>query len=1313
MPDPRLIQRETTVLQRLEQLIRQRAERATAAEANYKSRHAAAVEAAEHNRQSIEQRFTAARADAERHYRQTLAELTTRFEHEHGTAQQEYDTLKTRIEQRFKSEKVAAKRALEEASWETQTVFDATKNKPRREYLEAERQVNARAERLEQIANEAKDFLAACRMYRPPELVPVELGPEVGEAEALKLFLDGLTRAETLLVALKNLKLPKFFGSGTPFWFLFLVWMAAVYPTGVAMQWDLKWVPISIGVGIVIGGAIMIWVYQVASYRVHRSFDPLCQLLLDTEAARTRWVEQGTARWQCEAAEIKHRHQTELKRASDKYNFTKRTSRERRDTEIAGLEAKYPSHLNQLRITFDEQKRSLDTLTRQKLAELNATHEAESRAEHERADREQADVDGQHRADRQTMDDCWQQGLEEVAAEVAAIEADTATQFPDWDSPAWDTWQPPLEVARAVRFGTIDVHLDQIPGSESLRTDGKGGPKIAYRLPALLDFPQHCSLVLRTAGSGRARAVEVLQAAMLRFLTAVPPGKLRFTIIDPVGLGQNFGGFMHLADYDELLVTHKIWTDPQQIEHRLADLTAHMANVIQKYLRNEYDTIEDYNRHAGEVAEPFRVLVVANFPFGFSDAALRHLMSIANTGARCGVYVLLSIDSKLPLPHGFRLADLEQNAARLVWREEGFVWKDPVYERFPLSLESPPSQERFSQVVHMVGRGAKDANRVEVPFEFIAPPDDEWWTGDTAKGIDVALGRAGATKRQFLRLGRGTAQHVLIAGKTGSGKSTLMHALITNLALVYSPEQVQVYLIDFKKGVEFKTYAEYQLPHARVIAIESEREFGLSVLQRLDAELKARGDLFRDLGVADVNGYRGTGAKAPMPRILLIVDEFQEFFVEDDKISQDVSLLLDRLVRQGRAFGIHVHLGSQTLGGAYSLPRTTLGQFAIRIALQCSEADANLILSEENSAARLLTRPGEAIYNDANGRSEGNNLFQVVWLTDQKHESYLRRVNELAQRRGIKVEGQIVFEGNIPADSEKNHLLAEVLSHAGSPSPAGLVAAQAWLGDAIAIKDPTAAVFRQQSGNNMLMIGQQPEAALSMMCIATVAIAAQQPSAKFYALDGQAPDSDLIGTLPRLARVLPQGLDLGAPRDTGRIIGELATELENRQASAAADAPAVYCFIYDLQRFRDLRKAEDDFSFSKGSDKPNPAKQLVNILREGPALGIHVIVWADTLNNVQRSFERATLREFELRVLFQMSVADSSTLIDSPAASRLGPNRAFLHSEEQGRLEKFRPYRLPDEAWLARVAEQLRTGAPAVALPAAETPLPGAVVHES
>jgi hypothetical protein len=390
---------------------------------------------------------------------------------------------------------------------------------------------------------------------------------------------------------------------------------------------------------------------------------------------------------------------------------------------------------------------------------------------------------------------------------------------------------------------------------------------------------------------------------------------------------------------------------------------------------------------------------------------------------------------------------------------------------------------------------------------------------------------------------------------------------------------------------------------------------------------------------------------------------------------------------------VHVHLGSQTLGGAYSLARTTLGQMAIRIALQCSEADSHLILSEDNPAARLLTRPGEAIYNDANGRVEGNNLFQVVWLTDEKREDYLRRLQELAREKHLLPKTpQIVFEGNAPADVEKNHLLKGVLT---APQwPEQVLAAHAWLGEAIAIKDPTQISFRRQSGSNALMIGQQPQAALSMLTITAAALAAQHDAdprrgAVFYVLDGSPPDAPSAGYFERAAQAFPHTFQVGGPRETARFVGEIHDELQRRQTEGAAGANEIYLTIYDVQRFRDLRKAEDDFSFSRAEEKPNPAKQLPTILREGPALGIHVLLWCDSLNNFQRTFERSAMREFEFRILFQLSQNDSSNLIDSPLASRLGQHRALLFNEEQGKLEKFRPYLLPDDEWLAKLRKLL------------------------
>src|SRR6185295_11448277 len=150
------------------------------------------------------------------------------------------------------------------------------------------------------------------------------------------------------------------------------------------------------------------------------------------------------------------------------------------------------------------------------------------------------------------------------------------------------------------------------------------------------------------------------------------------------------------------------------------------------------------------------------------------------------------------------LSDLEAGCLNLLWKNEVFAYKDDVLGTFSLTPDATPEPKRTSTLVNRIGSQAKTAARVEVPFDFVAPAADKIWTGDSRKGIAVPIGRLGATKRQALDLGKGTAQHGLIAGKTGSGKSTLLHAIITNLGLTYSPDEIELYLIDFKKGVEFK-----------------------------------------------------------------------------------------------------------------------------------------------------------------------------------------------------------------------------------------------------------------------------------------------------------------------------------------------------------------------------------------------------------------------------------------------------------------------------------------------------------------------------
>ncbi len=880
-----------------------------------------------------------------------------------------------------------------------------------------------------------------------------------------------------------------------------------------------------------------------------------------------------------------------------------------------------------------------------------------------------------------------------------------AELHPSWDEldPATDgvaSWRAPW-----FRFGSLTLDPRAVPGGLPDAPDFFVEMPKQFSVPAALGFPQRGNLVIETTPELRADAIRAVQALVARLVISIPPSKARFTFIDPVGLGESFAAFMHLGDEFEQLVGERIWTDPRAIEQRLIDISEHMETVIQKYLRNEFEDIDAYNDAAGEIAEPYRFLVCADFPANFSEQAAARLLSILRAGQRCGVHVILLRDTKAPLPDGIDADELAASCITIVpcttekvvagksaatstsaaassstanKRAGGtptFRFRDGPFASLPLSLDTPLSDSKLVPLLARIGRVAKSAARVEVPFDAIAPKPDAFWSLSSAANLRVPVGRAGATRLQQFLLGEGTSQHALIAGKTGSGKSTLLHAIITGIATWYSPDEVELWLVDFKKGVEFKTYAEHKLPHARAVAIESDREFGLSVLEGLDGELSRRGELYRDTGVQDLASFRRVRPDVRMPRVLLVIDEFQEFFLDDDKVSQGAAMLLDRLVRQGRAFGIHAILGSQTLGGAYSLARSTMGQMGVRIALQCSEADSQMILSDENLAARLLSRPGEAIYNDAGGRLEGNSPFQVAFLPDAKRDSWLDAVRERDTEKYAALP-RIIFEGDARASMSLHPAVKAAHGVKGgfAADPRGAV--RVWLGEAVAIKDPTCARLARASGANIAAISPRDDQAVSTSVAMLLSIAAESPDSIIDVFDGTPADAPEFGALEAAARahglLASDRVRFVAYREIDARLIEVAQDVSER-ADESGRARR-FLLVHQLQRYRSLRRNEDDFSFSGSDGPPSSDKLLAGIVREGPVTGVHVLVMCDTLASLQRAFDRNALREFDWKVLYQISPADSSTLIDSPAASRLGTNRGLLQSEELGLLEKYRPY---------------------------------------
>ena len=1266
-------------------------------------------------KKDLQGQFEADKRAIDVNFRPQLDEARQRYEAQVQAIGADYDrqrrALDAQTEQRRQEAvRQAVERQRQAAQQRQDQVMEAEflvegtleKAKQRRKQVQAAAQVARR--RLEGLRREADERL---RLYHQP--IPAwddGLGPVVApDARPGKVQRMQEALAQQHLDTLRHLAVGYLVAGARPAIILagavagVLGAMALVYSLGIPGLPSF-WVAGPVAVAVTLAAlAVAGWVLWKRSGRqALDTYGAFQQALAQAAAALEQQHRLTQQRMELRFGALIDQGKAEIRRARQAFEAAEAQISQQRQAAQAAIDQNCKQMHDHLVQHRDKALREAQQQYQQDRSQCDRLVQEEMTDAQQRHDQTSAGTEGEHGRDRLLVHERWDKGLTRIEALLKATSELDPRTVGEWEAVLRDRWEAPSQTPAVVRFGTwkVDLHRLAEPVLSYAGPRSKAyGPVV---LPAVLALPGRGSLLLQHQREGRAEAIEALRAVMVRLFTSLPPGRVHFTLVDPIGLGQSFAGFMHAGDYRESLVGGRIWTEVVEIQQQLEDLTNHMEDVIQKYLRNEFETIEQYNRQAGPLAEPYRFLVMADFPAHVNEESARRLASIVHSGPRCGVHTLIAYDSRQEIPAGIDLKDLAAAGAYLMYETPSqsagrFVWQDSTLQHFPLVLDGPPSEKALTRIMHAVGKASVDAARVEVPFEGIAPAQSQVWSLDSRQELKVPIGHTGATRWQVLNLGRGVAQHVLIAGKTGSGKSTLLHVIVTNLALWYGPDQVELYLIDFKKGVEFKTYVTHRLPHARAVAIESDREFGLSILQRLGAEMTRRGELFRQAGVQDIAAYRdATGPKgAPaMPRIVLIVDEFQVFFGEDDKLAQDAAMGLEQLVRQGRAFGMHVILGSQTLGGAFGLARSTMGQMAVRIALQCSEADSQLILDDENVAARRLARPGEAIYNDAGGRVVGNSPFQTAWLSEAVRDRYLSGVRARAGQAPEALGEMVVFEGNAPADIADNPALAACLQQDGS-LPEGQ-SARVWLGSPVAIKGPTEAVLRRQSGANLLLVGQREDLAMDLMAGALISLAAQARHApgQFVILDGSPADSPPSQLLQAVTSVLGRACRQVALREVPEVIAELAREVERRVQDGGAKAPGLYVLLYAMQRYGVLRRSEDAFGLSLNEPaQVTPSAGFAELLRTGPGVGVHVLAWADTLATVERTIDRQTLREFDYRVLFQMSAADSSNLMDSPAANQLGFHRAILYSQEQGALERFRPYAVIREQWLAEVATRL------------------------
>ena len=160
----------------------------------------------------------------------------------------------------------------------------------------------------------------------------------------------------------------------------------------------------------------------------------------------------------------------------------------------------------------------------------------------------------------------------------------------------------------------------------------------------------------------------------------------------------------------------------------------------------------------------------------------------------------------------------------------------------------------------------------------------------------------------------GMGPHGLLVGATGSGKSELLRTLVLALAMTHHPEILNFVLVDFKGGATFASLD--RLPHTSAMITNLEDELALvdRMLGAIQGELTRRQELLRKAGnhasQRDYERARAAGVPlAPLPSLLLIVDEFSELL----SAKPDFIDMFVQIGRVGRSLGIHLLLASQKL----------------------------------------------------------------------------------------------------------------------------------------------------------------------------------------------------------------------------------------------------------------------------------------------------------------------------------------------------------------------------------------------------------------
>lgn len=644
--------------------------------------------------------------------------------------------------------------------------------------------------------------------------------------------------------------------------------------------------------------------------------------------------------------------------------------------------------------------------------------------------------------------------------------------------------------------------------------------------------------------------------------------------------------------YGKLISSSNDWN------HLKDSLREKMAKALE-----EYGDVAKYNDSKNRVVVPYDVVVINDYQKCVNE--MSDLDALFENGHKGGIYFILmnnldcksdrDIDSLMALKDFYQVLEAENFGN---YSKDAFIRCTPILDN-PILAKACFNYINESAELPQVAVASVDYDKIlSKGFETIG------------KAMVIPVGSSENGELVDFTIDTVSHIHCFIIGQSGTGKSVFLHDVIIGAMAKYSPDELELYLMDFKiGGVEFNRYRKEK--HVKALLVDnSDIQITLEILRDISNKMRERGKQLRASGVSNIVEYNQVNPTKKMPRIVFIADECHVMFPtmnsKDTKLYREISEILQKIAKEGRSQGVHLVLATQTIAQA-EISSEILNNISDFYLLKCSPSDSErLVRGSVDTTSGLKT--GQVLHHDI----DHDVVFKSTYLPTSQTLEIIKKIND--KTKASKNE-QFYFVGSqiFEIDDEVKNLLTEK-------------------GDAIAFgrsidtkMEPVVIPLRNEYADNVMLFGINDEEQVSRTTMASIkSLRISNKNIKIKVINCLS--AEQRNTTKMLNDWENKGeIELLNPQNCGGELVNIANSIMERTAE-----PTVL-YILGQERFRELRMdmeiaftkptvAADDFGFDSsmftagdsGSMNFNSYQKAIEyILKNGAEVGVHVILQID------------------------------------------------------------------------------------------------------